>query len=186
MMHKIILASILVSLLVLPNVTNFIILRADAAQVDYFLKIEGVPGESSDSKHKDWIDIQSYSFGATQTASSGGGGGAGKVKIQDLMITKTLDKSSPNLFLKCATGEHIKEVVITARKSGGNQQEFLKWKLTDVMISSYQVNGEGGIPTEQISLNFAKIEFEYKPQKADGTLDAPITGGWDVKANKKV
>ena len=184
-MHKIALACILSSLLVFPSLTNFALVpQADAATVDYFLKIDGVDGESTDSKHKNWIDIDSYSFGATQTASSGGGGGAGKVKISDIMLTKTIDKASPKLFLATATGEHLKKVELVLVKSG---QEYMKWTFTDVMVSSYQVGGSGDVvPTDQISLNFAKVEFEYRSQKADGTLDTPVKGGWDVKANKKV
>lgn len=184
-MRKIILASFLVSLLVLPSVTNFVIIpEADAAAVDYYLKIDGIDGESTDSKHKNWIEIESYSFGASRSVS-GGGGGAGKVLIQDLMVTKTLDKSSPKLFLATATGEHIKSAEIVLVKSGKGQ-EFLKWKFTDVIISSYNVSGEGDIPTDQVSFSFSKVEFEYRPQKADGTLDTPIKGGWDIKTNKKI
>ena len=101
------------------SLDNKVIQEADAAQVDYFLKIDGIPGESTDSKHKDWIDVESFSFGATQTGTSGaGGGGAGKVKIQDLMITKYLDKSSSKLFLATATGEHLKKVELVLVKSG--------------------------------------------------------------------
>lgn len=179
-MHKIILASILVSLLVLPNVTNFIILRADAAQVDYFLKIEGVPGESSDSKHKDWIDIQSYSFGATQTASSGGGGGAGKVKIQDLMITKPFDKSSPQLFIDTASGKHYPSATLELVNTAKSKETYMIITMKDVIITSYSTGNSGGeAPTEQLSFNFAKIELEYKQGGSS------VKAGWDVKLNKK-
>jgi type VI secretion system secreted protein Hcp len=164
---------------------------ADAAQVDYFLKIEGIDGESTDDRHKNEIEILSWSWGETNAAtmSRGAGGGAGKVNMQDIHFTTLMSKASPSLFLKCATGEHIKQAVLTARKSGGDQQEYLKVTLTDVLISSYQTggsSGDGGIPTDSFSLNFAKIEFEYKPQKPDGSLDAPVKAGYDLKLNKKV
>ena len=87
----------------------------------------------------------------------------------------------------CASGKHIKEGTFIARKAGGDQQEYLMVKLTDVLISSVQSGGTGGdhdIPLEQVSLNFAKIEIDYKPQKADGTLAAAIKGGWDIKQSK--
>jgi type VI secretion system secreted protein Hcp len=92
------------------------------------------------------------------------------------------------LFLKCATGEHIKEATLTVRKAGGEQQEFYKITLEDVMISSYQAGGSGNqaLPVDQFSLNFAKIDFEYKPQKEDGSLDAGVRGGWDLKKNVKL
>jgi type VI secretion system secreted protein Hcp len=164
------------------------ILTADAATVDYFLKIDGVEGESTDERHKGEIEILSFSWGETQTGTMtrGGGGGAGKVSMQDFHFTMAMNKASPMLFLKCATGEHIKQAVLTARKAGGDQQEYLKVTLTDVLITSYQTNGSGDQPIDSISLNFAKIEFEYKPQKPDGTLDAPVKAGYDLKANKKV
>lgn len=158
---------------------------------DYFLKIEGIEGESQDAKHRGEIEIDSFSFGATQVGAhaGGGGGGAGKVSMQDFHFTMKVNKASPKLFLACATGEHIKKAVLTCRKAGKEQQEFYMVKMEDFLVSSYQTGGSGHgdvIPTDQISLNFAKIEFEYKPQKADGTLDAPVKAGYDLKANKKV
>ena len=160
------------------------------AAVDYFMKIEGVAGESTDDKHKGEIDIMSFSWGETQQGShgGGGGGGAGKVQMQDLHFTKKVDKATAPLFLACAVGSHLKSVVIVARKAGKTQQEYLKYTLSDCLVSSYQVGGSQGdvVPMEQISLNFAKIEVEYKPQKADGTLDAPAKAGYDLKLNKKV
>lgn len=162
---------------------------ADAAAVDYFLKIDGIPGESTDDRHKDWINIESFSWGASNTAghSAGGGGGAGKVVFQDIHFTKILDKASPKLMLAVASGQHIKEVILVGQLTGERGQEFLEIKMTDVLISSYQSGGSSGsLPVDSFSLNFSKIEFSYKPMKADGSLDAPVKAGWDLKANKKV
>ena len=160
------------------------------AQVDYFLKIDGIEGESTDDKHKKEIDVQSWSWGETNggTFSTGGGGGAGKVSMQDFHFVMRTNKATPKLMLACASGEHIKSAVLVCRKAGKEQQEYLKITLSDILVSSYQTGGSAGdvVPMDQISLNFAKIEFEYKPQKADGTLDAPAKAGWDLKANKKV
>jgi len=161
------------------------------AQVDFFLKLDGIDGESSDDKHKGEIDILSWSFGNTNTGTmhGGGGGGAGKVQFQDIHFTAHTNKASPKLMLACASGEHIKKGVLICRKAGKDQQEYLKITLTDVLVSSYQTGGSGHsevLPVDQFSLNFAKIEKEYKPQKADGSLDSPIKAGWDLKANKKV
>src|SRR5258708_6839256 len=101
------------------------------AAVDFFLKVDGVDGESSDSKHKGWIDIESWSFSEAQTGthSGGGGGGAGKVAMQDFTFTTKVSKASPKLFLSCATGEHHKNALLTCRKAGKDQQEYLKIKL---------------------------------------------------------
>lgn len=161
------------------------------AVVDYFLKIDGVDGESSDSKHKGEIELDSWSWGESQTGtgSFGGGHGAGKVQMQDFHFVMKVNKASPLLMLKCATGEHIKKAVLTCRKAGKEQQEFLKYTMSDLLISSYQTGGHGSsdvIPVDQISANFAKIEVEYKAQKIDGSLDSPVKAGYDLKANAKV
>ncbi|HUF27354.1 MAG TPA: type VI secretion system tube protein Hcp, partial [Gemmatimonadaceae bacterium] len=140
------------------------------SQVDYFLKLTGVDGESTDAKHKGEIAVESWSWGETQAGSAGsaGGRGAGKVQMQDFHFVMKTNKASPKLLLACAQGEHIKEALLTCRKAGKEQVEFLKIKLSDVLVSSYQTGGATGggpIPTDQISLNFGKVEYEYKPQK---------------------
>jgi len=160
------------------------------AQVDYFLKIEGVEGEATDSKHAKEIEVLSWSFGETNAGSSGHGtgAGAGKVSMQDFHFTMTACKASPRLFICCATGEHLKKATLVCRKAGKEQQEYMTWVFTDVLISSYQTGGSPGdvVPTDQISFNYTKIEFEYKPQKNDGTLDAALKSGYDLKLNKNV
>lgn len=161
------------------------------AAVDYFLKIEGIEGESADAKHKGEIDLDSWSWGESQggTMSFGGGGGAGKVQMQDFHFTMKVNKATPKLIIACASGEHIKKATLTCRKAGKEQQEFLKYVFTDVLVSSYQTGGAsngGVIPTDQIAFNYGKMEVEYKEQKADGSLGGPIKSGWDLKANKKV
>jgi type VI secretion system secreted protein Hcp len=159
------------------------------AAVDYFLKLEGVEGESQDAKHKNEIDLMSWSWGETQagTFSEGGGGGAGRVSMQDFNFVMKANKSSPKLLLACATGEHIKSAVLTCRKAGKEQQEYLQIKFTECLVSSFQTGGSGGsdiVPCDQISLNFAKIEYQYKEQKADGTLGGAIKAIYDLQQRK--
>jgi type VI secretion system secreted protein Hcp len=161
------------------------------AQVDYFLKIAGVDSESTDDKHKGEIEVESFSWGETQsgTAGHGAGAGAGKVSPQDFHFVKKLDKSSSRLFIGCAAGEHFKTAILTARKAGGGQQEYLKITMEDVLISSYQTGGSAQgdvVPTDQISLNFAKLEFSYKEQKPDGSLGGEAKQKYDFAANKKI
>lgn len=155
------------------------------AQVDCFLKIEGIEGESQDKTHPKEIEISSWSWGETQPGSFavGGGGGAGKVQMQDLNFTKLVDKSSPNLMHACASGKHIKSAVLCCRKAGGKQEDFLKITLSDVLISSFQTGGSQGenIPVDQVSINFAKIEYGYAPQNSKGGLDGMATATWDQK-----
>lgn len=157
--------------------------------VDMFLKLDGIKGESPDAKHKEEISIESFSFGVHQTGASahGGGGGAGKASFEDIHVTKKADVASPMLMLACATGQHIKSAVLTVRKAGGKQEEYYKIKLTDLLVSSHQNTGHGAdAPVEQVSMNFSKIEFEYYPQKPDGTLGGVSKAGYDIKQNIKV
>jgi type VI secretion system secreted protein Hcp len=130
--------------------------------VDYFLKLDGIEGESTDRQHKDEIEVLSFSWGETQSVEDGGGGGggAGKVSIQDFHFTANFNKASPALFLACASGKHIKQGVLIGRTDRKGQENFYKVTLTDVLISSYQTGGAGdSVPTDQFSLNFAKIEY---------------------------
>ncbi len=157
---------------------------------DIFLKLEGIEGESEDSKHKNEMQIETVSWGVSNATSfsQGGGGGVGKAHHQDVHVTRKVDKASPKLFLACSSGEHIKSAVLTFRKAGKDQQEYLKVTLSDVMISSvsFQDHAAGGdLAHESITLAYSKIEKEYKPQKPDGTLGGAISAGWDIKANKK-
>ena len=156
--------------------------------VDMFLKLDGIKGESKDHKHKDEIHIESFSWGLSQTGAhgTGGGGGAGKVSVNDISLTKHVDKSSPVLMLHCASGKHIKEGLITVRKAGDKPVEYLKIKLTDILVSSVQFAGHGSdLLTENLTLNFSKFAVDYIEQKPDGSGEAPVTMGWDVKANQK-
>jgi type VI secretion system secreted protein Hcp len=158
------------------------------AQEDYFLKIDGIKGESQDDKHKDEIHVSSFSFGVTNTGTGGSnlGSGGGRSNVQDMHFTKVVDSASPNLFFGCATGKHYDSATVTVRRAGENPQEYLIYKMTEVYISSISTSGHegGGIAQESVSLNFSKIELSYTPQNADGTPGAKNTKGYDLKANK--
>ena len=153
------------------------------ATVDYFLKIDGIPGESQDKTHKNEIQLNSFSWGATNAGSmsAGGGGGSGKVHFQDFSFAKSVDTASPKLMLACANGEHIKNAILTCRKAGKEQQEYLKYTFTDLLISKFFLGGTEVMPAEEVSINYTKIEMEYKAQKADGTLGGAIKAFYDVK-----
>jgi type VI secretion system secreted protein Hcp len=161
------------------------------AQVDYFLKVDGVEGESTDAKHRNEIDILSYSWGVTQTGSqsAGSGGGAGKVAFQDFHFVANSSKASPKLFLACASGQHIKSAILTVRKAGKDQQEFIKYTLEDILVTEFNNDGPDGdlaVPTDQFSINFVKIEFSIRSQNPDGTLGDETQAGWDVGRNVKI
>lgn len=157
---------------------------------DFLLEIDGIKGESKDDKHKDTIEVDSFSWGVSNAGShaAGHGGGAGKASFQDIHFTCSVGKASANLAMSCASGKHIKKAVLFVRKQGETQQDYYVITLEDLLVSSYQSGDAAGgssVPTDQFSLNYAKIKYEYKPQKADGSLDAPVTMTWDIKANKK-
>ena len=162
------------------------------AAADYFLKLDGIEGESTDDKHKNEIEVESWSWGVTNSGaghtSGTTGSGAGKSVHQDIHFTSKLSKASPKLMLACATGSHITEATLTCRKAGGDQQEYLTIKLNDVFVSSYQSGGSSGgiVPTDQFSLNFAKWEDTYKQQDAKGTVGQPVKVGYNLATNKKV
>jgi type VI secretion system secreted protein Hcp len=156
------------------------------AAVDYFLKLDGIDGESHQKGHENEIELQSWSFGETNTGTfaRGGGGGAGKVSMQDFHFVMEINKASPKLFQACATGKHIPTAKLTCRKAGETAQEFFKVSFTDLLVSSFQTGGASSstvVPTDQISLNFAKIEVEYAEQGADGKLKGSIKTGYDLK-----
>ena len=156
---------------------------------DIFAKIGAIKGESQDSKHKDEIEFLSCSWGVTQSGSMahGGGGGEGKASFHDFTFTHHVDKASPVLLKMCATGEHIKDATITVRKAGKGQQEFLVIKMSDVIVTSVSLSGatDGAATSESVALQFAKVDLEYKPQKADGSLDAGVHFKYDIKGNKE-
>nr|VFJ65138.1 MAG: type VI secretion system secreted protein Hcp [Candidatus Kentron sp. DK]VFJ67510.1 MAG: type VI secretion system secreted protein Hcp [Candidatus Kentron sp. DK] len=154
---------------------------------DVFLKIEGVTGESQDEKHKDEIDVLGWSWGLMQTGTMhvGSGGGAGKAMVQDISITKFVDKSSPELLASITKGEHFKNATLICRKAGGSPIEYLKIEMEEVMITNLSTGGSGeATQTENITLNFRKFTYTYTPQKDDGTAEAAITKKYDIAMNK--
>jgi type VI secretion system secreted protein Hcp len=158
---------------------------------DTFLEFQGgnsFKGESQDDKYKDQIEIMSYSLGVSNSGSGavGAGSGVSKATFSDISIQKYVDKSSPNFFISCANGSHIDKAIIHVRKAGEKPQEYLTITMEEVFVSSYSEGGSdgSGLPMDSVSLNFAKIEFKYSPQKKDGSLDAANPKGWDLKGNK--
>ncbi len=160
---------------------------------DAFLKIEGIPGESTDDKHKDWIEILSFSWGVSQpssgSASSGGARSAERCNHQDFSIVKTLDKASPKLFLNCANGSHIKEITLTLNRATGDKSKYMEYKLSDSIVASVRPGGasHGGdqLPTEEVSFNYGKIELIYtEADHKTGKPKGDVKASWDLTTNK--
>ena len=161
---------------------------------DGFIKIDGIEGESNDAKHKNEIEVLSYSFGVSQaitgTVSSTGTFTGQRSDLSPLSITKQLDKASPKLSGACAGGEHLKSAVLTLCRAGGDKQPYMEYKLTDCLISGYRVggasHGEGGVPIEEVSIHYGKIEWKYTVIGLDGKPAGNVSAGWNLKENKKV
>jgi type VI secretion system secreted protein Hcp len=140
--------------------------------LDMFIKIGDVKGESVDHKHKGDI---------------GGGSGAGKVNVQDISLTKYIDLSSTELALRCCTGKHYDKATLVVRKAGDKPLEYLTITLTEVMITAISTGGSGGEDrlTENVTLNFAKVQVDYKEQLKDGGKGADTTMTWNIAENIK-
>jgi type VI secretion system secreted protein Hcp len=154
-----------------------------------FAKIGDIKGESLDSKHKDEVEVLSWSWGLSQSGSPtpSGANAAGKASFNDFSFMHQLDKASPALMRACATGQHLKEATISVRKAGKGQQAFLIIKMSDVLITAVHPSGsgDGALTAESVAMQFAKVALEYKPQRADGSLDAGIHFKYDIKRNKE-
>jgi type VI secretion system secreted protein Hcp len=159
---------------------------------DAFLKFKGIEGESQDSKHKGEIEIASFNWGVSQQGVSGGRGGgmgSGKAAFTDFSVVKAVDKASPALFKACATGQHVPEVIVTLRRAGGDQLDYLTYKFTDVMVTGYQAMGApagGGLPDENLSFNFSKVQIDYKMQNEKGQAAGSVSVAYDLKQSKAV
>jgi type VI secretion system secreted protein Hcp len=157
---------------------------------DTFAKIGDIQGESNDARHKGEIDVQSWSWGVSQAATvagpGGGGAATGKPTFQDFQFTHAVDKATPNLLKACATGQHIPDAIITIRKAGAGQQEFLTITMSDVIVTGVHPAAPAGATalSETVALQFGKVDLEYKPQKPDGSLDAGIHFVYDVRTNR--
>jgi len=173
------------------------------ANFDAFLQLDGVPGESLDDKHKDWIELVDFSHGMSQptshTKSSAGGGATGRTQHTDFVIMKYVDKASPKLYDAVSTGKHFGKGKIEVCRAGGGQVKFLEINLEEIVISSVQIasnngnvangasgdNPHAGFPTEHVALNYGKIEWIYTQQKRkDGSGGGNVSAKYDLTAGK--
>ena len=159
-----------------------------------YLKIDGIPGECTDDKHKDWIEILSYQMGLGQASSAShstaGGSAAGKVRFEDMTFTHFLDKASPKLFEACAKGTHIKDATLELCRAGGDKFKYLEIKLENVLVSSLSStrdpSGDFDFPIETIVLNYGKMKMTYYKQGEKGAGAGQVAFGWDQTANKSM
>jgi type VI secretion system secreted protein Hcp len=160
--------------------------------VDMFLKIDGIPGESTDAKFQKQIVLDSFSWGETNTGAhgQGSGAGAGKVSMQDFHFTAKVSVASPKLMLACATGQHIKDAVMSVRRAGEQKEAgavFLTYTFQGVVVTSVQEGGAAtDFPVDAVSFAFQKIDVMYKPQTPTGGVGSAVEFAWDLSANKKI
>jgi type VI secretion system secreted protein Hcp len=157
---------------------------------DCFLKIDGIPGESTDANHKEWIEVMSYSSGVAQMAagerSTGGAATGGRCSHQDISIVKELDKASPTINLYCCQGKHIPNVVIELCRATGNKEKYMEYKMEDVIISSVSVGGgSGGLPSESVTFNYGKLTWNYiQTDHKTGEAKGNVEKYWSLIDNK--
>ena len=158
--------------------------------VDMYMKIEGANGEAKDANHKDWSDIRSFAWGATQPGSmaTGGGGGTGKASFNDLHIVAVIDRAAPAVMKHCATGKHLSKVEVSVCKAGGEQVEYSRITLEDVLVTSVQYTGNHDGDAMMVSYAFqaAKVKQQYWEQTDKGGKGAESVVAYDIKQNKAV
>ncbi len=157
---------------------------------DCFLKIDGIPGESTDEKHKEWIEIMSYNHGVSQMGSgdrsTGGAATGGRCDHQDFSVVKSIDKASNTLNLTCCNGKHIKEVKFELCRATEKKEKYMEYTLQDVIISSVSIGGGGGgLPTESVTFNYGKITWNYiQTDHQTGATKGNVEKYWDLIQNK--
>jgi type VI secretion system secreted protein Hcp len=158
--------------------------------IEYHLKFGTIKGESAATKHKEEIELLSWSWGATNpTTIVGAGMSAGKVSMSDLSITKRVDKASPKLLELCVTGKTVNEAILYCSKQTGGKtpEDFLTIKLKEVYVSAFHAGGSSGedVGTESLSFTYGSINYDYKEQKPDGTLTSAGNVEYDLRKREQ-
>lgn len=154
--------------------------------ISNFLKLDGIDGEATDRSHRGEVELLSWSWGVSNdtTAGSGGGSGVGRATPQALVFVHRYDKASPPLAKLAITGRHIRNAVLTARRSGAGQRDFLVVTLKEVLVIAVQMADSGDGPVEQVSLRFGEIGFSYTPQTARGGGGTPVAMNWNIRTSQ--
>jgi len=161
------------------------------ADVYAFLELESIKGEAQDSKYKDKIELQSFSWGATNNSSysSGTGGNIGKGHIHDISFSKYMCKASPELMKRVVSGKAIPKGKLSLCKLSGEKDgdkiAYYEVELENIVLTSYQVAASGGaqLPMESGTLHFVTTKPSYTPQKNEGAGDGAIHFKWDLQQN---
>lgn len=155
--------------------------------ISNFLKLDGIDGEATDRNHRGEVELMSWSWGLTnETAAGGSGGGAGvgRATPQALLFVHRYDKASPLLAKLAITGRHLRSAVLSARRSGAGQRDFLVITMKEVLVTAVQMADNGDGPIEQVSLRFGEIGFSYLPQTPRGGAGTPVAMNWNIRTSQ--
>lgn len=147
-----------------------------ACAFDAYLKIDTVVGESSDTNHVNWIDIESFAQGANQP---------GKATFSNLCLLKSIDRSSPVLAQSCANGAHFAYAVLEFVTTDASRTRFYQLGLTNVGVTSVSTQGDTGDarPTETLCLTFTSIGWDYTEVDTGGIPVGDLGSWWDLVRN---
>ena len=154
---------------------------------DMYMQIEGLKGESTDSEHKDWIELLSFNHAIKQPASASPiGGTTGRCQHSDYTITKRVDLASPQLYEMCSSGKHIRSVVLQMMRPAGDKRvKYMEVRLEEVVVSQVAPASGGDFPSESVSFNYGTIKWTYtQPKRSDGTGGGNTSGGWSLLQNR--
>jgi type VI secretion system secreted protein Hcp len=154
--------------------------------IDTHIKFDGIDGESTHKDHKGEVAVLSWNWGLTSAARASTGAGRRKAIPQEMRIVHRYDKASPLLAKQAVLGKHVPIAVLTARKAGEGQKDFLKVTMKEVFITSVQASEGGEGPSEEVAMSYGTIDFEYRPQDVKGSLGSPVQFGWNIKAGKVI
>ena len=159
--------------------------------VDAYLQIDGIKGESTDDRHRDWIEVSNVIYAVNQpraeSLSTAGGHTSGRAELYPLTFKKLADIASPVLLQTCATGKTIPKATFEFMRADGDGKPipYYKIELENLMVASVTPDsGEGGIIVERVQLAYAKIRWTYTRQSIRGGAQGNSSGGWDCNLNK--
>ena len=176
-------------LIVVAGFVSGIVSIAEAQKtMNAFLRIDGIVAESTDNRHRGEIEIESFGWSESQTGmagSTGGGGCAtGRTNMGGFQFSTFTSQASPKLFQMCAAGQFIKNAILTVRNRAG--LATMTWRLMDVTVRDDKIVGDTNREArtrDEFSMEFSKIEFEYRPVLPNGALGPAVKEKWVVQAN---
>lgn len=153
--------------------------------VDYFLKLDGIQGESVDKNFTNQIQVLSWGWGASQVSSvaANGGSGAGKVNVSDFSVTTYFDKATPKFFKNICAGTHVKTGTMSAVKAGANGKPYLKVEFGELFVTGIQMSAQNEIPTVNLSFSYNDITIDYSAQDEKGNVVSTGAVSYSVKEN---